>query len=51
MSPKELPNDINLFEVAGDKYPLMKSMADEGYILKATLKPGDCLYIPAFYYS
>jgi len=51
LKPSALPIDMNLFDIVEDKYPLTKEILDDGYILTATLKTGDCLYVPAFYYS
>ena len=51
LKPSDLPVDMNLFDIAGDMYPLTKEILDEGYVLTATLNTGDCLYVPAFYYS
>ena len=46
-----IPEDINLFEVNGDKYPLLDKIYQQGHIVKTTLEAGDCLYIPSFYWS
>lgn len=44
--PTEIPPDINLFAINGEKYPLLKQVGD--YILSATLRAGDCLFVPAY---
>ena len=41
------PTDLDLFAVA-DHYPLLQEV--DKYILEATLKKGDCLYIPSHYW-
>lgn len=43
----EAPHDVDLFNVL-DKYPLLQEV--DRYILEATLKKGDCLYIPSHYW-
>ena len=51
LPPEKIPDDINLFAFDHEKYPLLHQIYEEGYILAATLSPGDCLYIPAQYYA
>lgn len=46
--PSEVPEDINLFMVNEQKYPLLGEVSK--YILKARLEKGDCIYIPAYYW-
>jgi hypothetical protein len=48
LKPTDVPQDINLFHVNKDKYPLLAEA--EPYILKAWLQAGDCIYIPAYYF-
>lgn len=51
LNPRTIPEDMDLFHVNGNKYPLLQELEDDGLILKAIIKKGDCLYIPAFYYE
>lgn len=51
LNPRALPEDLNLFEIDEDKYPLTKILEEDGYVLNAKLNAGDCIYIPAFYYE
>jgi hypothetical protein len=48
IAPTEIPDDINLFAVDGDKYPLLEQVSD--FILKTRVDKGDCIYIPAYYW-
>ena len=49
MHPTALPEDITLFKVDAEKYPLMDEIKD--HILGATLNKGDCIYIPSLYWE
>lgn len=49
LMPTQIPDDIDLFNVNEEKYPLLAEVKKN--ILKAELKKGDCLYIPAFYWT
>ena len=40
-----------MFDFDHEKYPLLHQIDEEGYILEAKLNPGDCLYIPAWYWN
>lgn len=48
LHPTALPEDITLFEINAEKYPLMESIKD--HILSATLNKGDCIYLPSLYW-
>ena len=48
LHPTSLPDDITLFEVDAQKYPLMDQVKD--HIQHAELGKGDCLYVPALYW-
>ena len=49
LHPTALPEDITLFKVDAEKYPLMDEIKD--HILGATLNKGDCIYIPSLYWE
>ena len=49
LRPESVSPDISLFNIDAEKYPLLKEV--ESYVETATLRPGDCLYIPSFYFS
>jgi hypothetical protein len=48
LNPAELPEDISFFQDMPDKYPLLSEV--RGYIQSTTLKKGDCVFIPSFWF-
>lgn len=48
LSPQEVPEDVSMFVLNKDKYPLLDQVSH--YILSTKLSKGDCLYIPNFYF-
>lgn len=48
LPPADIPEDLSLFAVDEQKYPLLKQV--EAYILKTRLHAGDCIYVPAYYW-
>ena len=48
LDPLTLPDDIDLFKLNFDKYPLLKEAED--YVLEATLEKGDCIFAPSLYW-
>ena len=48
LHPTALPNDITLFNVDEEKYPLMDQTKD--HIQHVEIEKGDCLYVPSLYW-
>ena len=48
LPPTELPEDISLFKVKAEKFPLLEEVKE--YILEAQLEKGDCVYVPALWW-
>lgn len=48
LKPTELPEDISFFKIDKVAYPLLFEVKE--YIQSATLRKGDCVYVPAFYW-
>ena len=40
---------LDLFNIDEEKYPLLKEVED--YILEATMEKGDCIFLPALYWT
>ena len=49
LDPLSLPQDIDLFTIKEEKYPLMAEVKD--YILETTLEKGDCIFVPSLYWT
>jgi len=47
--PEEIPTDVDLFNISAEQYPLLAQAVD--YILTTTLEKGDCVYIPALFWT
>jgi oxalate decarboxylase/phosphoglucose isomerase-like protein (cupin superfamily) len=48
LNPQEVPEDISLFAMNPNKYPLLNEVSS--YVQTSELAKGDCLYIPNFYF-
>ena len=48
LPPTEAPEDISMFEINADKYPLLDEVKD--YIKTVKVAKGDCIYIPNYYF-
>ena len=48
MDPLTLPEDLDLFKLDFEKFPLLEEAED--YVLEATLEKGDCIFVPSLYW-
>jgi hypothetical protein len=48
LNPRDVPEDIGIFDINGEKYPLLKEV--EEYVQSTELEKGDCVYIPNFWF-
>lgn len=48
LNPQEVPEDLSLFDINEEKYPLLGHVSE--FIQSANVKQGDCIYVPNFWF-